>query len=611
MIETDIELLKGIANQLRIHSITSTTAAGSGHPTSCCSAADIVAALFFGLMRYDAKNPHFYNNDRFILSKGHAAPLLYAAWAETGLFPTSELQKLRKSGCDLEGHPTPRLPFVDVATGSLGQGLSVGAGMALAARLDKLDYNTYVLMGDGEIAEGSVWEAASFAGVYKLNNLIGIVDANRLGQSQETAFGHNIGVYAKRFEAFGWRVEVIEGHDIEEIIEVLNGVGLDDKPLAIIAKTYKGAGVSFLQDKDGWHGKPLNQEECAKAVAELQPVAKSGIGVPILPPNSLPAPDNSAPASYPNPDYKPGDKVATREAVGNALARIGEVDRRIVVMDGDTKNSTFTERFLKKFPERFTECYIAEQNMVGVATGFGARGKVPFASTFATFFSRTADQIRVAGISRANLKIAGSHCGVSIGEDGPSQMGLEDLAMMRAIVGSTVFYPADAVSTEKLVQQMAAGKGIFYIRTSRPKSAIIYSNEESFPVGGAKVLRQNAGDKATVVAAGVTLHEALKAADALKAEGIGITVIDAYSVKPLGKKEILAAAQKTGNTVITVEDHYTEGGLGDTVAGELSIEGVKVHKLAVNGLPHSGKPEELLAHFGIDAAAIVKKVKSL
>jgi len=611
MIDTDIELLKGIANQLRIHSITATTAAGSGHPTSCCSAADVVAALFFGHMRYDAKNPHYHNNDRFILSKGHAAPLLYAAWAETGLFPAEDLLKLRKFGSDLEGHPTPRLPFVDVATGSLGQGLSVGVGMALAARFDQLDYNTYVLLGDGEIAEGSVWEAASLAGIYKLNNLIAIVDANRLGQSQATAFGHDIGVYRKRFEAFGWRVEDIDGHDLEEISEVLGGVGLNDQPLAIIAKTYKGAGVSFLQDKDGWHGKPLNKEEAAKAIAELQPSSKSGVGVAIPTPNALPAPNNAAPASYPPLSYKTGDSVATREAYGNALARMGDVDQRIVAVDGDTKNSTYADKFFKKFPNRSTECYIAEQNMVGVATGFGARGKVSFASTFACFFTRAFDQIRVAGISQANLKLAGSHVGVSIGEDGPSQMGLEDLAMMRAVAGSTVLYPSDAVSTEKLVEQMALTKGICYLRTSRPKTPVIYNNDEPFPIGGAKVLRQNAGDKATVIAAGVTLFEALKAADILKNEGIGITVIDAYSIKPLGRDVILAAAKKTGNTVITVEDHYTEGGLGDTVAGELSVDGIKVHKLAVTALPRSGKAEELLAHFGIDALAIVKKVKAL
>src|SRR3989440_5728159 len=438
MNDIDIESLKGIDNQLRIHSIAATTAAGSGHPTSCCSAADLVAALFFGHMRYDPKHPHFYNNDRFILSKGHAAPLLYAVWAETGLFPVEDLLKLRRIDSDLEGHPTPRLPFADVATGSLGRGLGVGVGMALCARLDKLDYRTYVLLGDGEIAEGAVWEAASLAGVNQLNNLIAVVDVNRLGQSQETAFGHNLSIYKKRFEAFGWRTEEIDGHDLEEITEVLAAVGLGNQPLVILAKTLKGAGVSFIQDKEGWHGKPLNKDEAARAIAELQPTAKSGIGHSIPAPTQLPAPKNEAPASYPATSYKMGDTVATREAFGNALLRIGEVDKRVVALDGDTKNSTYSDKFYKKFPDRFTECFIAEQNMVGTATGFATRGKVPFASTFATFFSRAADQIRVAGISMANIKLVGSHVGVSIGEDGASQMGLEDLAIMRAIVGSTV-----------------------------------------------------------------------------------------------------------------------------------------------------------------------------
>ncbi|HEX7470318.1 MAG TPA: transketolase, partial [Verrucomicrobiae bacterium] len=491
------------------------------------------------------------------------------------------------------------------------QGLGVGVGMALCARLDNLDYNTYVLMGDGEIAEGAVWEAASLAGIYKLNNLIGIVDVNRLGQSQPTAFGHDIGVYAKRFEAFGWRVEVIDGHDMEEILEVLAGTGLDDKPLVILAKTFKGAGVSFIQDKEGWHGKPLNKEEAARAIAELQPRAKSGIGAPISTPNILPAPNLAAPASFPAISYKLGDQFATRESYGTALVRIGETDQRVVAMDGDTKNSTYAEKFFKKFPTRFTECFIAEQTLVAVAVGFGTRGKVPFASTFACFFARAFDQIRVAGISMANIKLVGSHVGVSIGEDGPSQMALEDIAMMRAVVGSTVLYPCDAVSTEKLVEQMALKKGICFLRTSRPKTPVIYGNDEQFPIGGAKVVRQNAGDKVTVVGAGVTLHEALKAADALKSEGIGITVIDAYSVKPLGKDVIKAAAQKTHNTIIVVEDHYSEGGLGDAVAGELSADGFKVHKLAVTSLPHSGKAEQLLAKYGIDAAGIAKKVKSL
>jgi transketolase len=611
MNDIDIETLKGIANQLRIHSIAATTEAGSGHPTSCCSAADLVAALFFGHMRYDPKNPHYHNNDRFVLSKGHAAPLLYAAWAETGLFPISDLLKLRQLGSDLEGHPTPRLSFADVATGSLGQGLGVGAGMALCARLDKLDYRTYVLLGDGECAEGAVWEAAALAGKNQLNNLIAIVDINRLGQSEPTALGHDLNTYKRRFEAFGWRTEEIDGHDLEEITEVLAAVGLGTQPLVILAKTLKGAGISFIQDKEGWHGKPLSKEEADRAIAELQPSARSGIGQPISAPNPLPAPANAAPSSYPPISYTMGDKVATREAFGNALLRMGGVDERIVALDGDTKNSTYSDKFLKKFPDRFTECYIAEQNMVGVATGFGARGKVPFASTFATFFSRAADQIRVAGISMANIKLAGSHVGVSIGEDGPSQMGLEDIAIMRAIAGSVVLYPSDAVCAEKLMDQMGAHKGICFLRTSRPKTPVIYGNDEQFPIGGAKVVRGSSGDKVTVVAAGVTLYEALKAADTLKNEGIGITVIDAYSIKPLGKDVIKAAAQKTNNLVVTVEDHYAQGGLGDAVAGELSADGVRVHKLAVEELPHSGKPEELLAKYGIDASAIVKKVKAL
>lgn len=611
MNDIDTEILKGIANQLRIHSIAATTAAGSGHPTSCCSAADVVAALFFGHMRYDPKNPHYYNNDRFILSKGHAAPLLYAAWAETGRFPAEELLTLRRIDSDLEGHPTPRLPFVDVATGSLGQGLGVGVGMALCARLDNLDYRTYVLMGDGECAEGAVWEAANLAGVNQLNNLIAIVDVNRLGQSQETALGHNLNAYKRRFEGFGWRTEEIDGHDMDEIIEVLAAVGLGNQPLVILAKTLKGAGISFIQDKEGWHGKPLSKDEAARAIAELQPTAKSGVGQPIPVPNQLPAPKNDAPGSYPPINYKLGDLVATREAFGAALLRIGEADSRVVAMDGDTKNSTYSEKFFKKFPNRSVECFIAEQNMVGVATGYSTRGKVPFASTFACFFSRAYDQIRVAGISMANIKLVGSHVGVSIGEDGPSQMGLEDIAMMRAIAGSVVLYPSDAVSAEKLMDQMAAMKGICFLRTSRPKTPVIYNNDEPFPIGGAKVLRQSGGDKVTIVAAGVTLNEALKAGDALKNEGIGVTIIDAYCIKPLGRDVILSAARATNNTVITVEDHYAEGGIGDAVAGELSVEGVKVHKLAVRELPHSGKPEELLAKYGIDSAAIVKKVKSL
>jgi len=611
MYEVSAEVLSGVANQLRIHSIVATTAAGSGHPTSCLSAADIVAALFFGHMRYDPKNPKYHNNDRFILSKGHAAPVLYAAWVENGFLSANQLTTLRELTSDIEGHPTPRLPFVDVATGSLGQGLSVGVGMALAAHLDKLDYRTHVLMGDGECAEGSVWEAASLAGVRKLNNLVAIVDVNRLGQSEATAFGHHVEVYQKRFDAFGWRTEVIDGHDMEEIIEVLAAAGLGSQPLAIIAKTCKGAGVSFLQDKDGWHGKALSKEEAEKAIADLQPKARSGKELSIPKPTDLPAPKFETPSSFPAISYNKGDKVATREAYGSALVRLGAVDERMVALDGDTKNSTYSERFLKKFPERFFECYIAEQNMVGVATGLGTRGKVPFVSTFAAFFTRAHDQIRMAGHSLANIKLVGSHVGVSIGEDGGSQMGLEDIAMMRSVAGSIVLYPSDAVAAEKLVEQMDLTRGICFLRTSRPKTPVIYDNNEAFPIGGAKVLRQSDSDKVTVVAAGVTLFEALKAADTLAKEGTNITVIDAYSIKPLGADVIRGAALRTHSTIITVEDHFPEGGLGDAVAGELSRDGIRVHKLAVYELPRSGKAEELLAKYRIDAAAIVSKVKSL
>src|SRR5262249_27974672 len=394
---------------------------------------------------------------------------------------------------DLEGHPTPRLPFVDVATGSLGQGLSVGVGMALCARLDQLDYRTYVLLGDGECSEGSVWEAASLAGLNQLNNLVALVDVNRLGQSDPAPLGHNLDAFKKRFEAFGWRTEEIDGHDMDEILEVLAAVGLGHQPLVILAKTLKGAGISFIQDKEGWHGRALSKEEAERAIAELTPSAKSGTGQPIPVPSQLSPPNNSAPSEYPAFTYKLGDMVATREAFGNALVRIGGADPRVVALDGDTKNSTYSEKFQKKFSNRFTECFIAEQNMVGVATGFATRAKVPFASTFACFLSRAYDQIRVAGISTANLKLAGSHVGVSIGEDGPTQMGLEDIATMRAISGSVVLYPSDAVCAEKLVEQMVLEKGVCFLRTSRPKTPVIYGNDEQFPLGGAKILRQAEG----------------------------------------------------------------------------------------------------------------------
>lgn len=601
--------LKAIANQLRIHSITSTTAAGSGHPTSCMSAADIVAVLFFHTMRYDPKNPKHPNNDRFILSKGHAAPVLYAAWAEAGLFPVEELAKLRDIDSNLEGHPTPRLDFVDVATGSLGQGLSAGVGTALAARMSGLSYRTYVLLGDGEIAEGAVWEAASLAAVHQLDTLVAIVDVNRLGQSAATAFGHDLETYRRRFEAFGWAVQTIDGHSIPEIINALEEAKrTKGRPTAILARTLKGAGVSFLEDKPGWHGRPLKKDEMEKALEELRPHAKSAEGITVTPPPDV-AESKQEKSPLPPISYEIGQQVATREAFGSALVRLGAAEPKLVVLDGDVQNSTFTEKFAAAYPSRFIECYIAEQNMVGVAVGLAARGWIPVAASFACFLTRAADQIRMAGISMSNLKLCGSHAGVSIGEDGPSQMGLEDLAMMRALPDSVVLYPCDAVSAEKLTEEMIAHKGIAYLRTSRPKTPVIYDSKEQFPIGGSKVLRSSDSDCATVVAAGITVFEALKAHEELARRGINIRVIDAYSVKPIDTEGLTAAARATNNIVITVEDHYPEGGLGEAVAAALSPLGICVHRLAVSGLPRSGTPEELLDRYGISARHIVSAVE--
>lgn len=627
MEKTSPEKLQAIANQLRIDSIRATQAASSGHPTSCLSAADIVSVLFFDVMRYDPKNPKNPNNDRFILSKGHAAPLLYAAWAEAGIIERKELLKLRTFESDLEGHPTPRLPWVDIATGSLGQGLSVGVGMALAARLNKLDYRTFVLMGDGEIAEGSVWEAASMASHYKLTNLIGIVDVNRLGQSQPTMFEHDLEIYKARFEAFGWNAFIVDGHEINQIRAALSWdkVMMDgsdmqqilssfekskDKPTVLIAKTFKGFGVSFLSNKDSWHGKALKKEEMDLAIAELKTKAESAKDIKIQPPAEKKTAENIS-TSFPELTYKLGELIATREAYGATLVRLGGQEERITVVDGDTKNSTFAEKFTKAYPERFFECFIAEQNMVGVAVGLATRGKIPFVSTFAAFLTRAYDQIRMAGVSGAHVILVGSHAGVSIGEDGVSQMALEDIAMMRSVYGSTVLYPCDAVSTERLIEEVLPGKGMVYLRASRPKTPVIYENNEKFPIGGLKILRQSDQDKATVVAAGITVFESLKAYEELQKEGIHISVIDLYSIKPLDAKSLVEAAKRTENTLITVEDHYIQGGIGDAVAGEVSSEGIKVHKLAIQELPHSGKPEELIDKYGIGSRSIIEKVKKL
>jgi transketolase len=564
-------------------------------------------------MRFDPANPANPRNDLFVLSKGHAAPVLYAALAEAGALPISQLDTLRKITSDLEGHPTPRLPWVGAATGSLGQGLSVGVGMALDGKfLDKLDSRVYVLLGDGEIAEGGVWEAAALASYYQLDNLIAIIDVNGLGQSQRTMYGHDAEVYKNRFAAFGWDARVIDGHDLEEILAALDAArAVKGRPAMIVARTLKGKGVSFLEDRDGWHGKPLKKgDELDKALKEIPLNGHSG-PFPVTRPSAGPALEQPAVRAFPTPAYKIGDKVATRSAYGTALAKLGDVNPLVVVLDGDTKNSTFAETFMKAHQQRYFECFIAEQNMVGAAVGLAACGKIPFASTFAAFLTRAFDHIRMAAISGVSIKYAGSHCGVSIGEDGPSQMGLEDLAMMRAIPNSTILYPSDAVAAERLTALAASLKGTTYIRTSRPATSVLYANTEEFPVGGSKTLRASGSDQLTIVAAGVTLHEALSAHETLKAAGIAVRVIDAYSVKPIDAEGLRQAAARTNNTVLVVEDHYYDGGLGDAVLNAVAGHGVRVHKMAVTEVPRSGKPDELLDAHGISARCIVEQVKRL
>lgn len=614
-----IPVLHNIATRLRIDSIRATTAAGSGHPTTCMSAADLTAALFFAEMRFDPQHPRHAHNDRFVLSKGHAAPLLYAAWSAVGFIGRDDLLTLRALTSDLEGHPTPRLPFVDVATGSLGQGLAAGIGIALNARRIRSGYRTYVLMGDGETAEGSVWEAAESGAHFGLDNLVGITDVNRLGQSRPTIWQHDLDALAQRWRGFGWHTVTIDGHDLNAILDAFaEARATRGRPTMILAKTFKGYGVSFLQDQDNWHGKPLKPgEDTDRAIAELErtlhPVPEDAIeklraAIPRPEAPDLPAPRRP---EIPPPSYTKGDLVATREAYGTALARIGQLDDRVVALDADVGNSTFSERFEKVAPERFYEHYIAEQVMVGTAMGLAARGAIPFPSTFACFLTRAYDFVRMAAISNLNVKLAGSHAGVSIGEDGPSQMALEDLAMMRAQPNVTVLYPCDAVSAERCVELAAYQPGPVYIRTSRPKTPVLYETQEPFTIGGSKVLRQSAADAAVVVAAGVTVFEALKAFDQLAAEGIPIRVIDAYSVQPIDEPTLRAAARAVSGRVITVEDHYAAGGLGDAVASALAPEGHVVHRLAVREIPRSGKPEELLDRFGISAAHITRAVKAL
>ncbi|MDI6844806.1 MAG: transketolase [Candidatus Saccharicenans sp.] len=603
-----VSILEKIARRLRIHSLKMTTAAGSGHPTTCLSCAEIMACLFFHEMRYDIKDPFAWANDEFVLSKGHAAPVLYAAYAEAGIIPLDSLLDLRKISSDLEGHPTPRLPWVKAATGSLGQGLSVGVGLALAQKLAGVKARTFVLMGDGECAEGAVWEAANAGRELKLGNLVAIVDVNRLGQSDPTMHQHDLKAYARKFKAFGWDVYEIDGHRIEKILEALAAARKGSNPKVILARTVKGKGVSFVENKNGWHGKPLKPEELEKALAELGPMPEVDSRKYVKSPARVEGPRWNDSVEFGLPEYR--EKTATRLAYGIALEKLGRVNNRVVVIDGDVKNSTYAERFFAAFPERSFQSYIAEQNMVGMAMGLAAKGFLPFVATFAAFLTRAHDQIRMAAYSFSSVKFCGSHVGVSIGEDGPSQMGLEDLAMFLPIPGCLVLYPSDAVSAEKCVKEAAGYEGLVYIRTTRPATPILYSPDEEFPVGGSKVLRKSEKDAATVVAAGITVHEALKAYEQLKEEGIHIRIIDAYSVKPLDAQTIVKSVSETGGRVVVVEDHFEQGGLGTAVALVLPEKKHWKH-LCIRELPRSGKPEELLSRYRIDASAIVEAIKSL
>jgi transketolase len=609
-----IATIKEKSRRLSILSMMSTTAAGSGHPTSCMSAAELVAAVFFHAMRFDPQHANSPKGDSFVLSKGHAAPVLYATLAEAGVFPISRVMTLRQFASELEGHPTPRVPGVDAATGALGQGLSVAAGLAIAAQLNCSPARVYVLTGDGELAEGQIWEAAAFAGHYKLENLTLLADINALGQSEPTMYGHDMEVYRRKFESAGWATEIIDGHDVAAILAALdNAKRTEAQPQAILAHTIKGHGFSVVAGKENWHGRPLSKEQLAEALKEF------GGGIEVLPDNGrsyerIPLPK---PPDFPElsaPDYPRTAQVATREAYGNALKRLGAVNPHIVAISGDVKNSTFSQTFGNAYPERFFQGYIAEQNLVSVSVGLAARGIVPFADTFACFFTRAYDSVRMAAISRANINLCGSHCGVSIGEDGPSQMALEDIAMFRAVHGSTVLYPSDAVSTERLTETMARRAGINYVRTSRPKAPILYPKDERFPIPGFKVLRQSGEDRVTVIGAGITLHGALEAADQLKSQNIPVRVIDLYCVKPIDGQTLAGQIAATQGRLIVVEDHWAEGGLGEAVLSALAQAGAfpsKWRHLAVTQMPHSGKPNELLDAFGISARHIVEAVLSI
>jgi transketolase len=597
-----------MAQKLRRLSLESTAEAGSGHPTSCMSCAEIVSVLFFHEMRFDPGDPSGTDADVFVLSKGHAAPILWAVLKEAGAID-HDLATLRRFDSPLEGHPTPLVPWVRVATGSLGQGLSAAAGMAWARRVDKTGGRVYVLLGDGEAAEGSVWEAAQFASFNRLDNLCLVLDVNRLGQSGPTMYQHDLDSYAERLRAFGWEVDAIDGHDVRAVRETFEKARtVAGKPFAVVARTLKGKGVSFLEDKDGWHGKPVKKgDELARAVAEL---GDTEVRIKVESRRyASPTPQRRSRPKV-EPRYEKGQEVATREAYGNALAALARTCPQVVAIDGDTKNSTFSERFKEAAPERFAEGYIAEQNMVGVALGASTEGKIPFASTFACFLTRAYDFIRMAAYSRpSHLVLCGSHAGVSIGEDGPSQMALEDLAMMRAVTSATVLYPSDAVSGERLVELAALTPGIVYIRTTRPKTPILYANDEVFTVGGSKTLRAGARDAVTLVAAGITLHESLKAAELLEAQGIAARVIDLYSVRPVDVGALEKAAAETRG-VVTVEDHSVHGGIGEAVASVLGGR-TRLQILGIREIPRSGKAAELMKAYGINAESIASAARRL
>ncbi|MPY57318.1 transketolase [Streptomyces spongiae] len=599
------------AQQLRVDSVRAAAAAHSGHPTSSMSAADLMAVLLAHHFRYDFERPQHPAGDRFVLSKGHATPLLYAAYKAVGAINETELMTYRKLGSRLEGHPTPqRLPWVETATGSLGQGLPVGVGIALAGkRLDRTGYRVWVLCGDSELAEGSIWEAAEHAGYEHLDNLVVIVDVNRLGQRGPTRHGHSLEAYARRFQAFDWHTIEIDGHDVDAIDRAYGeALSTSGQPTVILARTLKGKGVESVQDREGLHGKPLPEPD--EAIAELGGVRD--LHIEVQPPPAARMLHAVRTGHLELPRYEIGEEVATRDAYGKALAALGAARGDIVALDGEVSDSTRSEFFAKEHPDRFFECYIAEQQMVATAVGMAARGWVPYASTFAAFFTRAHDFVRMASVSGSGLNLVGSHAGVAIGQDGPSQMGLEDLAMFRSLHGSTVLYPCDANQTAKLVGAMAGLDGIRYLRTSRGAGPVIYSPTEEFPIGGSKVLKAGDHDRLTLVAAGVTVHEALAAAEALEAEGISARVIDLYSVKPVDRRTLREAAERTG-CLVTVEDHREEGGLGDAVL-DAFLDGRPVPRLvrlAVRNMPGSATPAEQLHTAGIDAESIAASARLL